>query len=68
MITKDTAEEVTDPVETPNFMESVDKHLERIKVAILGANTKGRSPEILLDMYDLLSEAAENIEALLSNE
>ena len=50
------------------FMASVDAHLERIKAAIVGANTKGRNPEILLDMYDLLSEAVENIEALLSGE
>lgn len=51
-----------------SFMASVDAHLERIKAAIVGANTKGRNPEILLDMYDLLSEAVENIEALLSGE
>ena len=57
-----------DAVSGSSFMASVDAHLERIKAAIVGANTKGRNPEILLDMYDLLSEAVENIEALLSGE
>lgn len=49
-----------------NFMDDVDRRLGQIRDALVtAANTRGLDPEILLDMYDLLAEAEENIKGLM---
>jgi hypothetical protein len=66
---KDKAPEAPEPADmTDHFQATMDRHFSRLRDCFTQASRRGRDPEVLLDLYSNLSDAAEAAEKILNGE